>query len=300
MRIIIISSTLLLLSILSMLKSPTAFLTKPKDVYLTCTCPKETPPEPKKLYKEEQPNYEFSWISDADKIEERHWCYFRGFRNLHEKNIVSVDFKEAEIRADVPPGGQLINKVENETSNVEPISEYDLYYTPSRSPKALAGLIKPQVQSQTAIVTTAGGPRTRPVLEMDTSKPIVTEIRYDVRDPEKKNDYNIAVTLSSSTEREGDQNRYAFSMVNQGKDTLRFQWETVEKAYDADAMKVLITTFQGKSTEEPGVELEPGRPFEITAPSRRAATIIPGVIKIYRNNIFLASGFAPAFLPRVR
>lgn len=300
MRFMIIASALLLLSILSMPNSPTAFLTKPGEVYLTCTCPKETPPEPKKLYKNEQPNYEFSWISDADKIGERQWCYFRGFMNLHSANVVSVDFKEAGIRADVPPGGQLINKVETETSNAEPISEYDLYYTPARSPKLLAGLIKPQEQKATAIVTTAGGQRTNPISKVDTSQPIVTELRYDVRDPEKKNDYSVAVTLSSSVKREGDQNRYAFSMVNKGKDALRFQWETVEKAYDADAMKVLIMAFQGKSTEEPGVELEPGRPFEITAPSRRAATIVPGLIKIYRNNTFLASGFAPAFLPRAR
>src|SRR5205823_2954270 len=131
MRFMILSSALLLLSILSMLNSPTAFLTNPKEVYLKCTCPKETPPEPKKLYKNEPPNYEFSWISDADKIEERHWCYFRGFMNLHPTYVVSVDFKEANIRADVPPGGQLINKVDNEISNVEPISEYYLYYTPS-------------------------------------------------------------------------------------------------------------------------------------------------------------------------
>ena len=293
------ASALLLLSILSMQNSPSAFLTKPEEVYLTCTCSKETPPEPKKLYWNE-PNYEFSWISDADKIDERHWCYFRGFMNLHPKYVVSVDFKEADMRADVPPSGTLINKVENEISNEEPISEYDFYYTPSLSPKLRAGLIKPQKQNATAIVITTGGTRTKSIARVDTSKPIVTEIRYDIRDPETKNDYSVAVTLSSSVKREGNQNRYVFSMTNQGKDALRFQWQTFEKAFDADAMRVLIMTFQGKSTEEPGVELQPGRPFETTAPSRRAAIIIPGIINIYRNNTFLAKGFAPAFLPRDR
>src|ERR1044072_1235366 len=114
MRLMIISLVLLLLSIFSMLNRSTAFPTKPEEVYLTCTCPKETPPGPKKLYQKESPYYEFSWISDADKIGERHWCYFRGFMNLNQTYVVSVDFKEAGIRADVPPNGTLVNKVENE------------------------------------------------------------------------------------------------------------------------------------------------------------------------------------------
>jgi hypothetical protein len=300
MRFVILASAVLLSLIISMLNTPTAFVAMSSDVYLQCTCPKETAPEPRKLH-QNPPNYEFSWISDADQGEGGRWCYFTGFKNLHPKYVVSVDFPKAEIRADVPPDGKLIKTIENGPSYVEPISSYPFYYTPARKPKLSAGLIKPQEETAQAIITEVGGAAgTIPISDVDKSKSIVTAIRYDVRDPKTKKDHRVAVTFSSSVEGEAREQRYVFSMVNQGKDTLRFQWEVLEKVYDRDALEAIVKAFQQGDFSGFGIELKPGQPFEIKAPSGSKPAIALGVIKIYRDTTFLASGLAPAYFPRAR
>src|SRR6185503_9622279 len=107
MRFVILASALLLSLVFSMPNSTTAFVAKPVGVYLQCTCPEETNPEPKTRHYSDLPNYEFSWISDADEIRDANgkptsrWCYFTGFKNLNHDYVVSVDFPEAGISANV-------------------------------------------------------------------------------------------------------------------------------------------------------------------------------------------------------
>jgi hypothetical protein len=274
------------------------------ETYATCTCPSDTQPDAVKVYKKDSKCNEFSWISDADQEQGGGWCYFRGFKNLSTKNTVTVDFPEANMSAEiVTPTGELINRVENHPAYEDPVRSFDLYYGPLKTTKISAALFRPQVQSaaldtsdlvQTGVVTSSSQSRT------DTSRPIISEIRYDVRDPQTKKDYKVMVTLSSSVATKDKVQQYSFSIMNQGEDALRFEWQALGKTYDSTFMEILIAYFQRNRSDGPGIELKAGEKFEIKPVSGRSPEIILGVMNIYRDQTLLAKGFAPAFIPSAR
>lgn|GEM_PF-5720572 len=276
----------------------------PDKVFLTCSCPADTKPDPKLRCKDDPRGYTFSWISDTDQMPNSDtWCYYRGFKNLHPTTTVTVDFPEAGmIAVEVTPGGVSVDMVQNQPVYQTPAKDYPLYYAPLADTQVAVGLFKPQQPKEAALNRRSGAigapPTANRASPFDTNNPIVVEIRRDLRDKQSGEDYTISLSLTSSVTKVQKNYRYHVEVQNKSNVSVRLDWVSIRRTDDqAFIDKVLSALTHDQSPDAPGFTLEPGKALEATSQTKRSPGLSLGVVNIYQANTLVAKAFAPAYVP---